>query len=94
MTEEEKPWWYWKCTHREHEVSVVDGELWGCFMVSREAEGTVVLYQRCRDRIHFLVERSGVGSVCQEMTPEQYEAMDERQLLEYVQSKYRELSSL
>lgn len=71
-----------------------NGDLWGCFLVLREAEGVVALYVRCLDVIHFLVDKPGAGSVCQVLTPEQYEAMDEVQLMQYVQNKYRELKNL
>lgn len=89
---EEKPWWYYKCMHRYHVVDVYsNGDLWGCFLVLREAEGVVVLYQRCRDQIHFLVDRPDCGSSCKTMSPEQFEAMDEDEIMLYVQSTYRGL---
>lgn len=83
----EKPWWYNRCTHNTHELDI-------CWVVFKEAEGVVILRMVCMSRWHITIEIDGVGSVCRELTDEQFQGMSEMDTLRYIQKERQGLRNL
>lgn len=95
-TEASHPWWWYRCTHREHEYWMPDSQSlaqYGCWRVLREAEHVVVLHLICLGQVHILVDADGVGSVCKTMTKTEYSKLSEPDVLKLVQDQFRELKN-
>lgn len=89
---EDKPWWYYGCVHRHHEVLLYsDGSLWGCCEVLEENEGLAVLYFHCLLVEHILVSREGLGSVCTTRAPGWYESMERPDFNRFIQGQMQTL---
>lgn len=92
---QEKPWWWYRCVHREHSYWVrPNGEEVGCWQTLKEAEQVAVLHLVCLSQVHICVEIAQVGSVCKALTWQQYKQMSDPQIMQQVQGQFRELKSL
>lgn len=93
---EEQPWWWYRCIHRSHEYYIVEGSEYGCWRVLKEAEGVAILQLICLAQFHILVDRPGIGSMCQTLKSQQFNPLfeDEAALLRYVQSQWKSLQSV
>ena len=88
----DKPWWFYKCTHRNHEVLLYsDGSIHGCSEVLDENEGLAVVYFHCLLVEHVLVSREGQGSVCTTRAPGWYESLERPDFNRFVQEQMRTL---
>jgi hypothetical protein len=85
MTREKEPWWYFRCTHNTHPV--------GCYEVEREAEQVVILRVLCLPQYHILVS-DHAGSSCKVVTREQFQGLDEMQLMRLLQDQLKFLRTL
>jgi hypothetical protein len=93
--DQEKPWWWYRCTHREHAYWYdPDGKDYGCWKVLKEAEGVAIIQQTCLPRVHICVELTSVGSVCKCLLQQEWDALSQPQVMQLVQGMFRELKSL
>ena len=91
----DKPWWYWRCTHRNHPYAPYsDGSAYGCWQVVQEAEQAVVLHLVCKQQVHICVDIAGVGGSCKAITSDEWAVMSDQYLLALVQDMARELRSI
>lgn len=86
--DEDKPWWWHRCIHRDYSY-------YSEWEVMLEAEGAAVLHLDLKHHVHILVDLPGHGSVCKTVSCAEYDQQwDDRKLMEYIQDKRRELRQL
>lgn len=94
LENQEKPWWFWRCTHRDHAYWYYpDGSEYGCWRTLRDAEQVVILHLICRQQVHICVNVNG-GSSCKTISSDEWAVMSDDYLLLLVQDMSKELRSI
>lgn len=91
----EPPWWFKACTHRDHGLIIYDdGDMFGCWQVLEEQEGMAVLLEGCMGRLHILVSRPGLGSICTTRPVGWYTNIERPDFNRFIQGQLKELKSI
>lgn len=91
---EEKPWWWYRCTHREHAYDVYDdGSEYGCWRVLREAEQVAILHLTCLHVVHICVNWQN-NSSCRVLPRSTFVKMEEPHILALVAELLNDLRAI
>ena len=89
---DDKPWWWFRCTHREYPTSDAPAEPYvPHWQVIKEAEGVVVLYLAHKQKVHILVNKESIGSVCKVIAASEYHLLETPDVTRIVQQMLHNL---